>query len=152
MIFRHEYKGGVWVDLERPSDNEVKQIAEEFSIGQRTVTEVLAPTPAPLTARDGNTALLVLHFPAHDEEDDEIKNQEMDFIVGHNFIVTVRYEVVIPLHHLKKLLEAQELVTGRAPITTDVLLEILFAHLYRRKPCKLTRSELLVLPFPQKPS
>lgn len=130
MIFRHEYKGGVWVDLEQPSDIEVSQIAKEFSIGQRIVTEVLAPTPAPLTARDGNSALLVLHFPSHDEEDGETKNQEMDFIVGNNFIVTVRYEVIVPLHHLKKLLEAQGLVAGKAPITTDMLLEILFAHLY----------------------
>ncbi len=130
MIFRHEYHGGVWVDLEQPSEKEVRQIAEEFSIGQRIVTEVLAPTPAPLTARDGNIALLVLHFPSHGEEDGDTKNQEMDFIVGNNFIITVRYEVVVPLHHLKKLLEAQELVTGRASITTDILLEILFAHLY----------------------
>jgi Mg2+ and Co2+ transporter CorA len=35
-----------------------------------------------------------------------------------------------PIHHLKKLLEAQQLVEGKALVTTDMLLEILFAHLY----------------------
>jgi magnesium transporter len=114
MIFRHEYQAGVWVDLEQPTDEEVKKVADEFSIGERIV----------------NVALVILHFPSHGAEDGDTKNQEIDFVIGKNFIVTVRYEVVVPLHHLKKLLEAQELVTGRAPITTDVLLEILFAHLY----------------------
>ncbi len=130
MIFRHEYQSGVWVDVERPTGDEIQQIANEFSIGERIVKELLSPSPAPLVARDGSVALLVLHFPSHGEEDGDTKNQEIDFIVGNNFIVTVRYEIVVPLHHLKKLLEAQELVEGRTPITTDILLEILFAHLY----------------------
>lgn len=130
MIFRHEYKSGVWVDLEQPTAEEIQKTASEFSIGERIVKEVFSPTPSPLIARDGNIVLLVLHFPSHGTEDGDTKNQEIDFIVGKNFIVTVRYEIVVPLHHLKKLLEAQELVAGRTPITTDVLLEILFAHLY----------------------
>ena len=35
-----------------------------------------------------------------------------------------------PIHHLKKLLEAEQLVTGKAQVTTDALLEGLFVHLY----------------------
>jgi len=27
MIFRHEYRGGVWVDLEQPSEDEIRQVA-----------------------------------------------------------------------------------------------------------------------------
>ena len=130
MIFRHEYKGGVWVDLEQPSEDEIRQVAQEFSISERLETELLSPTPSPLVAGDAGMALLVLHFPAHGAKDGETKDQEIDFIVGNNFILTVRYEVVVPLHHLKKILEAQLLVPGQTDIKTDVLLEILFAHLY----------------------
>ncbi len=130
MIFRHEYLDGVWVDLEQPSENEIRNAAHEFSISERLEAELLSPTPSSLVASDAGTALLVLHFPTHGTDDGETKNQEIDFIVGKNFILTVRYEVVAPLYHLKKLLEAQQLVTGKTPITTDVLLEILFAHLY----------------------
>lgn len=130
MVFRYEYPGGVWVDLEQPTGDEIRSIAREFSISERIETELLSPTPSSLTAGDTHAALLVLHFPAHDGEEHEVKNQEIDFIVGTNFIVTVRYEIIAPLHRLKKLLEAQQLIEHETDIGTDVLLEILFAHLY----------------------
>ncbi|MBU6490617.1 hypothetical protein KGQ25_00420 [Patescibacteria group bacterium] len=130
MLFRYEHRDGVWVDLEQPSEDEVREIAREFSISERIETELLSPTPAPLVAGDVDMAFLVLHFPAQGMQEGETKSQEIDFIVGNHFILTVRYEVIAPLHHLKKMLETQQLVTEHAPITTDVLLEILFAHLY----------------------
>lgn len=130
MLFRYEYPGGVWVDLEQPTRDEIQRVAREFSISERIEAELLSPTPSSLVAGDEGTALLVLHFPALSSEGTDSKNQEVDFIVGRNFVMTVRYEVVVSLHHLKKLLEAQKIVDHHSTIATDVLLEILFAHLY----------------------
>ena len=130
MIFRYEYKGGVWIDLEKPTGEEIREIAQEFSINRRIETEMLAPTPMPLVVDGGTSTLLILHFPSQGSEEGETENQEIDFVVGAHFIVTVRYEVIAPLHHLKKLFETRDLVTGHESITTDVLLEVLFAHLY----------------------
>lgn len=130
MIFRHEYREVTWVDLEQPTEEEIRDIAHEFSIGERFEQELLSPTPTSLVIREDNITLLVLHFPAHSAEDGPTKNQEIDFIVGDHFILTVRYEVVAPLHHLQKLLETQKLVLKNVALTTDVLLELLFVHLY----------------------
>jgi len=130
MIFRYEYPGGVWVDLEQPSAEEIRQVVHEFSINERIETEMLYPTPSPLVASDEGSALLVLHFPAREADRSRTKNQEIDFVVGGHFIVTIRYEVIVPLHHLKKLLETQQLVADHTSLATDVLLETLFAHLY----------------------
>lgn len=130
MIFRYEYPGGVWVDLEQPNADEIRRVAREFSISERLETELLSPTPSPLVAGDEGAALLVLHFPAQEEKGNTPKSQEIDFIVGSRFIMTVRYEVIVPLHHLKKLLETEQIVSDHNNISTDVLLEILFAHLY----------------------
>lgn len=130
MIFRHEYLDGVWVDLEQPTDEDIRHVAQEFSIGEHIERELLSPTPAPLVTGGDGMVLLILHFPTDGENDGETKNQEIDFIVGKNFILTVRYEIVAPLHRLKKLLETQQLVSGKARVTTDVMLEVLFAHLY----------------------
>lgn len=130
MIFRYEYPGGVWVDIEQPNPDEIRRVAREFSISERLETELLSPTPSPLVAGDEGAALLIMHFPAHETENSNTKGQEIDFVVGSHFIVTVRYEVIVPLHHLKKLLETQQIVSDHNGITTDVLLEILFAHLY----------------------
>lgn len=130
MIFRYEYPGGVWIDLEQPTREEIREVAREFSVSERLESELLSPTPSPLAAGDEGTVLLVQHFPAQETDVSETKNQEVDILVGSHGIITVRYEVIVPLHHLKKLLETQKLVSGETSITTDVLLEILFAHLY----------------------
>lgn len=130
MIFRYKYRGGVWVDLEHPTEDEVRHIAREFSISERLETELFSPTPAPLVANDVGVTFLVLHFPAPGENYGDIRDQEVDFIIGEGFIITVRYEVVMPLHRLRKVLEAQHFISPHDGMTTDVLLEILFAHLY----------------------
>jgi len=130
MIFRYTYGGGTWIDLEHPTEEEIQRIAKEFSISERLETELFSPTPAPLVASDGGVTFLVLHFPAHGATEGEIRDQEIDFVIGNNFIITVRYEIIEPLHRLQKLLETQHLISPDDSMNTDVLLEILFAHLY----------------------
>jgi magnesium transporter len=130
MVYRSKHSGGIWVDLEQPSEDEVRAIAREFSLGERIVAELIAPSPAPLVAGEGDLAFSILHFPTPGSESGTVRNQEIDFIVGKKFIITVRYEVIAPLHEIRKLLETEAIVAGRTPFASDVLLEVLFAHLY----------------------
>jgi magnesium transporter len=130
MLHRYNYHGGVWVDLEHPTEDEVRAVTKEFGVSERLEAELFSPTPSPLVAGDGVVTFLVLHFPSHGLENGEIRDQEVDFIVGGGFIVTVRYEVVESILHLQKLLEAEQIIAPKESMTTDVLLEILFAHLY----------------------
>ena len=130
MIFRQEHQGGVWIDIEQPTNEEIREIAKELSIGERIETELLSPTPLPLVANDTGLVLLVLHFPTPGDRDGENKSQEVDFVIGKRFVLTVRYEVVAPLHRLRKLLETEQLVGTTTAFSNDMLLEILFAHLF----------------------
>ncbi|MFA6407985.1 MAG: CorA family divalent cation transporter [Candidatus Paceibacterota bacterium] len=130
MLSRYKYHDRVWVDLERPTEDEVRGIAREFSISERLALELVSPTPSPLVASDAGVTFLVLHFPTHGTGDGEIRDQEVDFVIGDKFIITVRYEVVAPIHHLRKVLETQQIISPQDNMTTDVLLEIIFAHLY----------------------
>ncbi len=130
MVFRYNYRGGVWVDLENPTPEDIRAVAEEFSIPDHISRELLAPTPLPLSTRHDNLAYMVLHYPAPGGTSGDTTNQEVDFVVGRSFVVTVRYELVTPIRHVSKLLEAQQLVEGKALVTTDMLLEILFAHIF----------------------
>ena len=88
MLFRYEYHGGVWVDLEHPTEDEVRRIAQEFSIGERLEMELFSPTPSSLVANDDGMTFMVLNFPAHGASDGEINDQEIDFVVSKKFIVT----------------------------------------------------------------
>lgn len=130
MLFRYSYHGGVWVDLEHPTEDEIRAVTREFGVSERLEAELFSPTPSPLVAGDDSVAFLVLHFPTQGSRDGELRDQEVDLIVGSSFIITVRYELVESIHGLQKVLEAQKIIAPKHTMTTDVLLEILFAHLY----------------------
>ena len=130
MITRYAYGTGVWVDLEHPTEDEVRQVVKEFSVSDRLEAELFSPTPTSLVASDAHSTFLVIHFPAHGLTDGEIRDQEVDIIAGDTFIITVHYEVVEPVHRLRKLLETQKLISPSDTLGTGILLEIIFAHLY----------------------
>lgn len=130
MLFRHAYRNGVWIDLEQPTEEEVRLVANEFDINERFQTELLSPTPMPHVAADADMALFVLHFPSTGAADGETKNKEVDLLVGKQCIITAHYDIVEPIYQLKKLFETEELVVESTLVTTDVLLEVLFAHFY----------------------
>ncbi len=130
MLFRYTYHNGVWIDLEHPTEEEIRSIVDEFSISERLQTELFEPTPTPIVASDAGVTFLVLHFPTHGTVDGEIEDQEVDFIIGNNFIITVRYKVVASLRSLQKLLETQKMIAADDSMESAMLLEIIFTHLY----------------------
>lgn len=130
MIFRHAYAGGIWVDLERPTDEEIRSVAKEFSISERVESELISPTPFPIVSGDTHSAFLVLHFPAPSDQEGQLRDQEIDILMGKAHIITVRYEVISPIHQLQRLLDTEAALEKQSHITTAVFLEILFAHLY----------------------
>jgi Mg2+ and Co2+ transporter CorA len=98
-----------WVDLEAPSRDELKAIMDEFSIASEIEEEIVKPTPYPLFASMTGYVYLILHFPTADLKGGA-RNQEVDFIVGRDFIITVRYELIGSIHHLHKAFEAEALL------------------------------------------
>lgn len=113
MITRHTYGDTIWVDLEAPTREELSAVMDEFNIVEEVEAEIVEPTPYPLFASFPEYAYLILHFPTADLAGGA-RNQEVDFIVGQKFMVTVRYEVIGSIHNLHKAFEAETLlgVTG----------------------------------------
>ena len=109
MITRHVRGKTVWVDLECPTEDEISSVMEEFGIDERIHEEISTPTPYPLSISFPGYTYLILHFPVSGSEDGT-KSQEVDFIVGKQFLVTARYETIESLHNLHKILEAEELL------------------------------------------
>jgi len=107
MIHRHEYKNLVWVDLVSPTPEEMRQVANEFGINQIVADELLSPTLRSHTEQYENYLYLVLHFPTLKHPKDSIvaPEQEVDFIVGKNFIVTARYEELVTFVEFRKVFE-----------------------------------------------
>lgn len=109
MITRHVRGKTVWVDLECPTEDEIASVMSEFDIDERVHEEISSPTPYPLAISFPGYSYLILHFPVAGSEDGT-RAQEVDFIVGKQFLITARYETIESLHSLHKVLEAQELL------------------------------------------
>ncbi len=109
MMTRHTRGTTTWVDLESPTHEELSVVMKEFGINSRIEEEIVSPTPYPISIGFPDYEYMVLHFPTASNTDGA-RSQEVDFIVGTTFLVTVRYEVVEPLHSLHRVFEADELL------------------------------------------
>lgn len=130
MITRHTSGKAEWIDLESPTEDEIKDVMREFDIDERVHQEISTPTPYPLSIAFPGYSYLILHFPVAGSEDGT-HSQEVDFIVGKKFLITVRYESVEALHNLHKVLEAEELLgIHDKGLSTPELLERAVGRLY----------------------
>jgi len=130
MIIRHTRGKVTWVDMECPTSEELQQVMTEFDIDTRIEEEIVSPTPYPIVVTFPKYLYMILHFPTT-EITGGAKNQEIDFIVGKNFLITARYEVIESIHNLQRVFEAEELIgMPVSETTTSELLERVLRRLY----------------------
>lgn len=95
--------------MESPTNEEVRQIMEEFDIHPIAADELLAPSLRPKVDHYDNFLYLILHFPAI-RHTHKSKSQEVDFLIGKQFLITVRYELLDPLHKFSKVFEVNSIL------------------------------------------
>lgn len=110
MISRYTHKGLTWVDVQSPTQEEVRALSEEFSIHPLAADELLAPTLRPKVDLYPNFIYLILHFPTISHKHDGGHEQEVDFIVGKNFLITTHYGLIDPLHEFSKVFEVNSIL------------------------------------------
>jgi len=110
MITRYDYQGATWIDVEAPSPDEIEEVNKEFSLGPLLAEELLGPTLKPHVDLYSEFAYAVLHFPAIRHTRGGTTAQEVDIIIGKQFIITVHYEPVSALHEFARTVEAATLL------------------------------------------
>jgi len=130
MLTRHTHGDVTWVDLESPTAEELSSVIQEFDIDARIEDEIRLPTPYPLYVSAPRYQYLILHFPTA-VSTGGARDQEIDFIVGKHFLITVRYDVIDSILNLHKVFEAEELLgIPSSVIKADKLLERVLRRLY----------------------
>ena len=109
MLNRHTHGKIVWIDLESPTQDEVRSLIEEFSIDAFVAEELLFPSVKPRCESHDRYIYVILHFPAlrHSHKGRE---QEVDFVIGRDFIITSRYDTIDPLHKFAKVFEVNSVL------------------------------------------
>lgn len=112
MVSKHKYRNVTWVDLETPTFAEIADVRDEFNL-----PELMAEELGTNTLRSKvdyyeklKMVYLVLHFPVIGEGREKNIEQEIDFVVGKNFVITTRYEKIDPLHNFSRLFDRESLL------------------------------------------
>ncbi|HEX5774807.1 MAG TPA: CorA family divalent cation transporter [Candidatus Paceibacterota bacterium] len=129
MVTRHACGKVTWVDLEAPTFDELSEVMREFNIDPRVEEEITTPTPYPLTLAASDCLYLILHFPTTDPSGGT-RDQEVDFIVGKDFLITARYEVIDSILTLHRVFEAEGLIGSSKHVRADTVLEQILQRLY----------------------
>lgn len=108
------YKNVKWVDLENPTSAEVRELIEEFDIAPIVANELISPSIRSHVDVHPKFLYLILHFPhsysPNANETETKKTQEVDFIIGKNFIITTHYDSIDALHDFSKVFEVQSIL------------------------------------------
>ncbi len=113
MLTRYGQKNAVWVDLVAPTPLEVRNLMHEFNIDPLIAEELLVPSFKPKVERRGDIIYVILHFPVLRGLGRRAE-QEIDFVIGKNFLITARYDNVDPLHAFAQAFEVSTVLNRPA--------------------------------------
>jgi magnesium transporter len=99
------YKKLTWIDLESPTKEEVESIQESLDLPSLVAEELRLPLFRSKVDRYDRFIYVVLHFPSFSKKLNKTIEQEVDFIIGKDFVLTAHYEPVTALEEFSKLFE-----------------------------------------------
>ena len=130
MLTRYTQGDLTWMDAVAPSPQEINSLVREFGLDHALTGEMSSPTPKSKVERFADCLYLVLHFPAlralHQRPE-----QEIDFIIGRKFLITVRYENIDPLHFFAKTFEVGAVLSDSSAMHGGHLFTAMARSLYR---------------------
>jgi magnesium transporter len=131
MLIKRTHKDLIWIDLQRPTFTEIESLMTDLNLHPLIAEALLEPTLHPKVEEYKDMLYLVMHFPTMSASRFGSEQQEIDFVIGKNFLITAHYELIDPLHNFSKQFEVNTIVEsntmGEHP---GFLFYYLMKHLY----------------------
>jgi len=87
----------IWIDIKGPTQKDIDYLQQNFDLHPLVLKEILPQIDYPKIENYGNYLFLVVFYPFFDKEISSTLPFEVDFIVGHNFLITNHYRDIVPL-------------------------------------------------------
>lgn len=134
MINTYKHGDETWIDINSGTEEEIRKVMDEYDISPFVAKEILNKTPKPRAEAHDKYLYSILHFPAFKHAHGEEPNQEIDFIIGQDFLITTRYDHIDSLHKFSKTMEVKSVTdkgheSGSEPIIFLDLLRELYSGL-----------------------
>ncbi|HEY4509328.1 MAG TPA: magnesium transporter CorA family protein [Candidatus Paceibacterota bacterium] len=110
MLITYKYRGETWVDIDSGTPEEIHKVMDTYGIHPFVAKELSTVTPKPRIEFHDHYIYCILHFPVWKHTHSSGRNQEVDFIIGKDVLITARYDTIDALHKMAKDLEVQEIL------------------------------------------
>lgn len=113
MIYTHSYRGIVWLDMESPTDDEVSGLVKRYGLHPLVGEELKTSNPLAKIDFFDDYIFIILNLPVRrrlKEGGYEIVNQEIDFVIGKNFLITSREDTLEQLAYFAKIFDANSIL------------------------------------------
>lgn len=127
MLTRYVQRHLTWIDLVSPSPAEVRTLMHEFDIDPIFANELLTLSDKPKVERRGDILYVILHFPLL-RGLGKSPDEEIDFLIGKNFLITTRYAQSDPMHTFAKAFEVNSVLSQGSHISHGGHLFASMAH------------------------
>lgn len=116
MIKQFKHKDITWLDIQSPSKDDMATVSKNYNIHSLVVNEMNDHRTRSRADFYDGYAHVVLHFPVCElcyAEKPKKDDQEVHFIIGKDFLITVRYEHIQALSEFGQIFEASMAVPNR---------------------------------------
>lgn len=110
MINTYKYNTDTWIDIDHGTPEEIHSLMNTYKLNPMVAKELTSVTPKPRLEFHDGYIYCILHFPAYKHTHSESKNQEVDFIIGRNILITARYDTIDALHKFGKTIEVKDIL------------------------------------------
>lgn len=113
---RMRERGGMgWIGLYRPSEQEIRAVADEFGIHALVVEDALSGHQRSKLERYGDVLFMVLRSARYLDATEEVEFGEIHVLVGPDFVVTIRHAESPDLGRVRRRLEGDPSLLVRGP-------------------------------------
>ena len=107
--------GFAWIGMYRPTEDELRAVANEFGLHELAVEDALVGHQRPKLERYGETLFLVLRPARYLDAPEEVEFGEVHLFFGPNFAITVRHAESPDLGRVRKRLEQNPALLALGP-------------------------------------
>ncbi len=140
MITRYHYKDITWIDVVKPTPEEVREVVEEVNIPSEFTADLGVMVPHSESFAKKGVLKLTLDYPVVHRTDMKHPH-EIKFVVTKKYLVTFHYEEMEALHRFGKEFEVRCMLKGGTSTTPPRLFVTLLNYLYDAMYVKLDHLE-----------
>lgn len=118
-----------WININDAGKTEIEYLRKtyNFKLSHLRASTAKANSERPIIVRENNYVFIILHFPIPPKNGGRIQSAEIDFFIGHGFLVTMPSASIQPLNELFNLCkkDSRSLLTFELGSSAILLYEIL---------------------------